>query len=488
MGLLFSRREFIQSGVASVALFSCGNGAIAQPRAPHQLDIAQASQLIRSGKLSPTELTRSYLARISKLDPLLNAFITVTEERALAQARMLESELAQGQWRGPLHGIPIALKDNIDTAGVRTTAGSAVFEDRVPRDDAEVVRRLKKAGAIILGKLNMLEFALGEAYTTARFGAVRNPWDLNRITGGSSSGAGAAVAAHLCAAALGTDTGGSVRIPAAMCGVTGLMPTYGLASVRGIVPFSSTKDHVGPLCRTVGDAALILQAIAGHDPLDIASIETIIPEYKAALGRSVRGLRLGVPRAVFFDDVDEEILTAVEVAIHQLSTLTSGASDVELPPFPGFVVGLAEVYEYHKSLIEEKRDLYGKSTLNLILRGAQFSTTEYIAARREMAHARRAIAKVFDHVDLLITPTVSKLPVPIDVAQANPQQRALIRNTIQFNNFGIPAITIPCGFSRGGLPIGLQICGPALGELDMLALAHAYQMSTNWHTRLPPLG
>jgi aspartyl-tRNA(Asn)/glutamyl-tRNA(Gln) amidotransferase subunit A len=482
----YSRREFMLAGMASAA-FLCSNRALAKPTDPYKMDIAQASQLVRAGELSPTELAESYFARIAKFDPRLNAFITVTERAALMQARVLESELAKGIWRGPLHGIPIALKDNIDTAGIRTTAASAVYEDRVPGEDAEVVRRLKNAGAIILGKLNMQEFALGETLTTSRFGRVRNPWDLTRIPGGSSSGPGAAVAARLCAAALGTDTGGSIRIPAALCGVVGLMPTYGLASVRGIIPFSFTLDHVGPMCRTVGDAALILQAIAGYDPQDIASIEVEIPEYRSAFEREVAGLRLGIPRAMYSKDIDPEILGAVEEAIGLLSSLTAGTVEVQLPPLPGLLVGRVEIYEYHEDLIKEKRELYGPLTLQLILAGAEISATDYVAELQQVKRVRRAIIQVFDHVDLLVTPTVLRLPVTIDEAQTSPQQRALIPNTIPFNYFGIPALTIPCGFSRSGLPIGVQLCGPALGELDLLALAHAYQLRTDWHLRSPPL-
>jgi aspartyl-tRNA(Asn)/glutamyl-tRNA(Gln) amidotransferase subunit A len=316
---------------------------------------------------------------------------------------------------------------------------------------------------------------------------VRNPWDLTRIPGGSSSGPGAAVAARLCAAALGTDTGGSIRIPAALCGVVGLMPTYGLASVRGIIPFSFTLDHVGPMCRTVGDAALILQAIAGYDPQDIASIEVEIPEYRSAFEREVAGLRLGIPRAMYSKDIDPEILGAVEEAIGLLSSLTAGTVEVQLPPLPGLLVGRVEIYEYHEDLIKEKRELYGPLTLQLILAGAEISATDYVAELQQVKRVRRAIIQVFDHVDLLVTPTVLRLPVTIDEAQTSPQQRALIPNTIPFNYFGIPALTIPCGFSRSGLPIGVQLCGPALGELDLLALAHAYQLRTDWHLRLPPL-
>ena len=259
------RREFLATGAVAAA-YALSAPAFAQAADPTTLSIADAQRLVRSGALSPLELVEAYLERIDRFDARLNAFVTVTDERALARARALEAELARGRWRGPLHGIPIALKDNIDTAGVLTTAASAVFADRVPDEDAEVVTRLEQAGAVIVGKLNMHEFAYGATSAFAHTGPVRNPWDVDRIPGGSSGGSGAAVAARLCAGALGTDTGGSVRIPAAHCGIVGLKATYGLASIRGIIPLSVSLGDVGPMCRTVSDAALTLQALAGYDP------------------------------------------------------------------------------------------------------------------------------------------------------------------------------------------------------------------------------
>ena len=308
-----SRREFITVGAATGALLLSGR-SFAQPTDPTDLSIADAYPLVRSGRLSPIELVDAYLERIKRLDGRLNAFVTVTEGRAIARARELETELAQGHWRGPLHGIPVALKDNIDTAGVLTTAASAVFAERIPNEDAEVVTRLKEAGAVILGKLNMHEFAYGATSAVTHTGPVHNPWDLDRIPGGSSGGSGAAVAARLCAGAPGTDTGGSVRIPAAHCGIVGLKATYGLASIRGIIPLFVSLDHVGPMCRTVADSALMLQALAGYDPRDIASVRADVPRYSSALQRRTSMLRVGVPRTPFYDDVDPQILDAIEQA------------------------------------------------------------------------------------------------------------------------------------------------------------------------------
>ena len=274
-----TRRDFLATSAAAAACLA-GRPAFAQATDPADLTIAEAQRLVRRRDLSPVDLVEAYTARIRRLDARLNAYVTVTEERAVERARALEAELAGGRWRGPLHGIPIGLKDNIDTAGVRTTAGSAVYADRVPDEDAEVVTRLEAAGAIVLGKLNLHEFAYGGTSAFTLSGPVRNPWDVDRIPGGSSGGSGAAVAARLCAGALGTDTGGSVRIPAAHCGIVGLKATYGLASIRGIVPLSVSLDHVGPMCRSVADAALMLQAMAGYDPRGIASIQAEIPRLR----------------------------------------------------------------------------------------------------------------------------------------------------------------------------------------------------------------
>ena len=484
----FGRRQFITTGAAAAALLLSGR-AFAQSTDPTDLSIAEASRLIRAGALSPVDLVGAYVERISRLDGRLNSFITLTEERAVASARALETELANGHWRGPLHGIPIALKDNIDTAGVRTTAASAVFADRIPDQDAEVVTRLTEAGAIILGKLNMHEFAYGATSAVTHFGPVRNPWDLDRIPGGSSGGSGAAVAARLCAGALGTDTGGSIRIPAAHCGIVGLKPTYGLASIRGIIPLSVSLDHVGPMCRTVADSALMLQALAGYDPRDIASVRATVPDYSSALQRRTSALRVGVPRTFFYEDVDPQILDAIERALRVLRELTLSMREVDLPARPQARPVFVEAYAYHADHLVEKRDLYAASTLERIMQGADVAATAYAEVLYQLTLGRKAIAAVFEEVDVLVTPTLAQLPVSIDAAQESPLEvtQTLIRNPAPFNFYAIPTISIPCGFSREGLPIGLQISGRALGEVEVLAVAHAYEQATDWHERMPPL-
>ena len=377
----FGRRDFIITTAAAAASL-VSTRSFAQFTDPTDLSLSEAAALIRAGELSPVSLVRAYLDRIERLNDRLNAFITVTSEPALARARELEDELTRGGWRGPLHGIPIGLKDNIDTAGVRTTGASAVLADRIPDESAPVVRRLEDAGAIVLGKLNMHEFAYGVTSAVSHFGPVHNPWDLDRIPGGSSGGSGAAVAARLCAGALGTDTGGSVRIPAAHCGIVGLKPTYGLASIRGIIPLSVSLDHVGPMCRTVADTALMLQAMAGYDPLDVASIEGSVPDYVAALQLKTSGLRLGVPREPFFQDLDPQIQEAIERALEVLGGLRARSQDVELPPGPDVRLVFAEAFEYHTELIEERRELYDPGTLTRIMRGADYPATNYVRRAR----------------------------------------------------------------------------------------------------------
>src|SRR5262245_43151185 len=287
------------------------------------MSIREAAELVRRKKVSPVELTKASLTRIEQFNPTLNAFITITSDAALAQARAAESEIQRGMWRGPLHGIPIALKDMIDTAGVKTTAASALFKDRVPQEDAEVVSRLKKAGAVLVGKNNLHEFAYGGTSLVTHFGPVRNPWDVTRIAGGSSGGSAAAVAAQLCFGSIGTDTGGSIRLPAGYCGIVGLKPTYGLVSTRGVIPLSWSLDHVGPLARDVADTAVILQAIAGHDPQDTHSQIIPVPDYFVALRSKTSSLRLGVQREFFFAGLAPEIATAVDRAISVLEKLTA---------------------------------------------------------------------------------------------------------------------------------------------------------------------
>jgi aspartyl-tRNA(Asn)/glutamyl-tRNA(Gln) amidotransferase subunit A len=493
-----TRREFLATTVgacASTALSVRAASAARANRTPDDmtaLSLSDASDLLQARKVSPVELTNACLARIARLNPQLNAFITVTSEQALADARAAEADIARGRRRGPLHGIPIALKDLFDTAGVRTTAGSAVFADRVPSQDAEVVRRLKAGGAILLGKLNMHEFAYGDTSAVSHFGPVRNPWSLDRVPGGSSGGSAAAVAAHLCYGALGSDTGGSIRQPAACCGIVGLKPTYGLVSTRGVVPLSWSLDHVGPMCRSVADAAMLLQPIAGYDVLDINSVDAPVPDYAKAVRQKVSTLRLGVPRAMFYEMLDPEIDQAVRAALEVLRRLTASTRDVELPAYATVPVVGAEAYAFHAPYFTRTPQLYQPATRQRLELGAEVPAAAYIEGRRELERLRRAVRTVFSRVDLLVTPTMPVLPQTVDEALNNPAVpppggvALSLRNTQPFDIFGLPSISIPCGFSRSGLPIGLEISGPHLGEPLVLALAHAYEQATEWHRRTPP--
>lgn len=487
---MITRRTFI-GGFSGAALLAATR-AFSKASDLTELTIGDASVLIRARMISPVGLVRAYLARIDRLEPRVNAYITVSSDLALKQAQQLEAELDAGRWRGPLHGIPIALKDNMDTAGIRTTAASALFEDRVPTHDAEVYRRLTAAGAVLLGKLNMHEFAYGGTSAITHFKPVHNPWNLEHIPGGSSGGSAAAVAARMCCAALGTDTLASIRMPSAYCGIVGLKATHGLASIRGIIPVCETLDHVGPMTRTVGDAALVLQAIAGYDALDPVSISAELPTYADALQQSTVKLRLGMPQSPYYDRLDADVAKAVGVALEVLRKLTAEARDITLPPHPDFPILLAESTGYHKLYLADpaKRSQYDPVTLARLDAAAEFSTADYVNAYRELLLARKAIDHVFEDVDLLVTPTTPGLPESIRHA-INPAEAAggepSLRNTFAFNIYGIPTISVPCGFSRSGLPIGIQISGPRLSEISVLALAHAYEQATEWHNRQPPL-
>jgi aspartyl-tRNA(Asn)/glutamyl-tRNA(Gln) amidotransferase subunit A len=485
-----SRRNVLAGAAAGAVLASTGAPAQGRDDELTKLSIDEASRRIAAGDLSPVELTRAYLERIERVDERLNSYITVLADEALADARRRADELARGQRRGPLHGIPIALKDNIDTAGILTSAASAVYADRVPTEDAECVRKLRDAGAIFLGKLNMHEFAYGGTSAVTHYGPVHNPWNLDYNPGGSSGGSAAAVAARLCAAALGTDTAASVRFPAACCGVVGLKATHGLASIRGIVPLSEFHDHVGPLARSVTDAALVMTALVGFDPLDPVSIRAEREDLRAAIGRDVRALRIGIPRSPFFEGLDPEVEAATNRALEVLTSLTGPMREVSIAAPDTYALLDAETYAYHSALLADpaKRALYQPLTLQRIMGGASVSAEVYIEQRRRMTIARNTIGDVFESVDVLVAPTCMVTPETIAAVLANPaREPSLIRNTLPFNVFGIPAISVPCGFNRVGLPIGLQIIGPRLGEARVLALAHAYEQATDWHRREPPL-
>lgn len=486
-----TRRGFaVSMAGACAAAYQPAFGQSSPDLALAGLSLAEASSRIRSRQVTPTQLVNACLERITTYNPKLNAFITVMREQALAQARELEQEQRAGKLRGPLHGIPIALKDNIDTAGVRTTAASAVFEDRVPSEDAEVARRLKLAGAIVMGKVNLHEFAAGGTSATSYFGPVRNPWALDRNPGGSSGGSAAAVSSEMSFAALGTDTGGSIRTPASFCSVVGFKPTYGLVSIRGIIPLTYSLDHCGPLTRTVEDAAMVLNVLAGYDRLDIASVEHPAEDYVAGMRQPVNGFRIGIPRAPFFDLLDADVAKAVEEAIAVIAKLTRSSKEMMLPSthavnLPG------EMNAYHEEYFARSASRYQIPTRRALQNGASAKASDYVKGRWKLDLLRRTIDDSFQDVDLVVLPTRRRTPRTIDAALKREESDKIrnpeLENTGQFNVYGIPAISVPCGFTSKGLPVGLMIAGPRFSESRVLALAAAFEKATEWHKRKPPL-
>jgi aspartyl-tRNA(Asn)/glutamyl-tRNA(Gln) amidotransferase subunit A len=458
----------------------------------HWLTIAEAARLIEARDLSPIDLVEESLSRIQHLEPALNAFITVLADEARAQAKSAAEEIAAGRHRGSLHGMPVALKDIFALAGVPNTAGSRIMREEVPPEDSEVARRLKEAGAIIVGKLNLHEVALGATGVNPHYGPARNPWATERITGGSSSGSGAAVAGGEVFLGMGTDTGGSIRIPAALCGVVGLKPTFGRVSRRHLLPLSWSLDHAGPLTRTVEDAAIVLQAIAGHDPGDPASGAVPVPDYRAGLGEGVRGLRVGVPATFFTDGLDSEVDAAFREAISVLESLGAEVREVPAPyieDVPAAVgsIMLPEAFAFHRRWMQERPDDYGEDVRYRLELGAATPAADYVDAlrfRELVIEAWRE--RVFGLVDIVATPGTGITAAPIEGADRSTTYR-LIRFTNPFNLLGVPAISVPCGFSAGALPIGLQLAARWWDEATVLRAAHAYEQATPWHTRRPTL-
>lgn len=471
-----------------------------------RLSLVEASARIHAGTVTSTELTKLMLARIGVFDPKINSYITVMAAEALGQAAQLDKEAKAGKFRSPLHGIPIALKDNIDTAGTRTTAASPMFRTRVPTEDADVVRRLKAAGAVILGKLNLHEFALGCTGDVSYFGPTRNPWALDRVTGGSSAGSGAAVAADLCYAALGTDTGGSIRVPSSWCGIVGIKPTTGLVSIRGIIPCEASLDHCGPMARTVEDVAMMLTQMTGYDNADIFSVEHPREDYLNSMKQPVSGFRLGAP-VEFYDHLEPEVAEAVSVACGVLGTLSKGiVSRSTLPDMPqgdNFFTGLGDTAAYHEPLIKASGMAYMPPTVIDMKGITQASTaSDSATAHNELVMIRRTIDATFrdQGIDLVVVPTTTSLPKKINDSLAREMSDRTPKktydffdptsgctNTAPFDVYGIPALSLPCGFSKDGLPVGLMIAGPHFSEGKVLALAYAFQQATDWHKRMPEI-
>ena len=467
---------------------------MAAPGELHYLTIGEAAPLIASGELSPVELARAYLDRIETIDGRLDSYVTLTSELALSQARQAEAEIRAGNYRGPLHGIPIALKDLYDTAGIKTTAMSRVTPDRVPDEDATTVAKLYEAGVVLLGKLAMHEFALGGPDFTSLFPPARNPWNTEHMPGGSSSGSGAAVAAGLCMGALGSDTGGSIRGPASMCGIVGIKPTFGRVSNYGVVPLSWSQDHCGPMTWTVEDTAIMLQAIAGHDPKDPTTADVPVPDYLAGLRDGVRGLTVGVPREYFYEEVpgvDVQVIQAAERALETLSELGAEIRDVEIPHIKyaqaaNQVIMMSEAYSFHEANLKSRRQDYGDMVRNRFLLGGLLSASDYNQALRVRRVIKDEMADALHQADILVTPTYAS-PAPKIEGYAGGTTLTQPSFTGPFNVSGLPAVSTPSGLSDDGLPMGLQIVGRPFDEATALRVAYAYEQTSRFIDRRPPV-
>ena len=443
----------------------------------------------RKREISPVEVTRILLARIEKLDPLLHTFVTLTADRALEDARAAEIALRRGD-ESPLLGVPVAHKDIYMTRGIRTTGGSALFAEWIPDEESTVVRRWREAGTVLLGKLITHEFAFGIQFPGHKFPAARNPWNLEHVPGGSSSGSGAALAAGLVTGATGSDTGGSIRGPASFCGLAGIKPTYGRASRAGVMTLSWTLDHTGPMARTVEDCAYLLQAMAGHDPADPASSTMPVGDYLTPLRRGVGGVRIGVPRNYFFEGVDTEIQRAFEDAMETLRKLGAEVHDVRIPSMQRahsfLLILVAEAFAYHERDLRERPELYGDVARERLLSGALVTASEYTQAQRIRAEICAETADVLRDVDVLATPTTPKPATPFTTAH-DPELGFPKSNMAPFNLTGLPTLALPCGFSSSGLPLSLQLSGRPFEEGTVLRVGHAYEKATGWHTRRPPI-
>lgn len=460
------------------------------------LSLAEVARLLKRRAVSPVEVTRAVLDRIAAVDDRLNAFLTVTGDEALAAARRAERAIRARRYRGPLHGVPVSVKDLIQTAGIRTTCGSRILADWVPDTDATLISRFRQAGAILIGKTHLHEFAYGPTNLNPHYGPARNPWDPERMTGGSSGGSGVAVATGCSYASIGTDSGGSVRIPAAFCGVVGLKPTYGRISRAGIFPLSWSKDHAGPITRTVADAALTLQALAGFDPADPGSSRQAVPNFSRGLTAGVKGLRLGVPREFFWEDVDSEVAAAVKKAVAVLAGLGASVREVRWPMAVeakalSFLIMGAESYSVHERWLKERPEDYGPDVRQRLAQGATILAADYLRAQRLRRRLIASLDAILKTCDVLLTPTVPVAAPRLEETilkwpgQTESVTAALPRLTRAFNLTGGPALSVPCGFTPGGLPIGLQIAGRAYDEATVLRVGHAYEQAARFRVRRP---
>jgi len=464
-----------------------------------KLTIQELAPKIRSREVSPVELIDAALAHVERMQPKLNSFITILGGQARQRARELEDSLMRGEYLGPLHGIPIGIKDNMATSGIRTTVGSVALSDYVPDYDAQVVTLCQNAGAIVIGKENLEEFAAGVTSNNLHYGAVHNPWDLDHVPGGSSGGGGANVAAGVTFASLGTDLGGSVRLPGTFCGVVGLKQTFGLVSQRGLLVTSFNGDHIGPMTRSVADSALVLQAIAGHDPLDPSTVPVPVPDYTAALGQGLRGLKMGIPSNFHFDLVDPEVESSVRRAIAALEELGAEPVDVSIPTLEYAAairsVAIVDSLVAHEPYIKTHRKDYGPTVLYRVLAGQYIRAVDYSKALKAQRLLKEEHARILQQVDFLVTPTSPVVAPRIDAETfalggrsfqvRGPGSGEVSRNTSVHNATGLPAITVPCGFNSAGLPIGLQLIGGAFNEALLFRVAHGYEQVSGFQGRFP---
>ena len=461
---------------------------------PYELSVAEAARQIEHRTLSPVELVQSALDRIEEVEDRLHAFVVVTGEQALEAAGLAEEEISDGGYRGPLHGIPVGIKDLYDAVGVPTTSSSAVRSDYLPTEDSACVARLRAAGAVMVGKTHTHEFAYGVLTPT-----TRNPWDTGRVPGGSSGGSGAAVAAGECLVGMGSDTGGSIRIPASVCGTVGLKPTYGRVSRFGVTSLCWSLDHVGPLTRTVRDAALVLQAVAGFDPRDPATVHEPVPDYTRDLAAGVRGLTLGVPTNYFFDDIDPEVELAVREAIGLLEAQGATLREVEIPHaqhMMAVLFGLVvpEASAYHQTMLREGGERYTDDVRVFLEAGEVVLATQYIKALRVRTLVQQAFRTAFEGLDALVCPTLPTAAAEVGqesfTLPSGAQKTVIdawVGHSAPGNITGLPALSLPCGSTSLGLPIGLQIIGRPFDEAGVLRIGQAYESATDWAGRRPPL-
>jgi len=457
------------------------------------LTVAEAAELLRAKKLSPVEYTRALIDRVERYDGKLNAFLRFTPELALEDAKRAEKEIMRGAWRGPLHGVPYGLKDIIDYAGLPTTAHSKILKDNVAAADAPVAHKLKAAGGVFMGKLSTHEFAIGGPSFDLPWPPARNPWNRDHFCGGSSSGAGSATAAGFLPVAIGTDTGGSVRNPASMCGVAGMKPTYGLVSRRGVVPLAYSLDHVGPLTRTVRDNALMLDLMSGHDPLDPGSSAHAVGGYTQQLDQGVKGLRIGVIRHFYTRDMvaDPEVTTGIDAAVGILASLGAKVSEIQTAPLGEYLavnrtILTSEAFAAHENWMRERPQDYGALARERLMAGAFVRAADYINATRVRSKMAEAFHALFSDIDVVVTASSMDPPCRIDDPKAvettyGRQARA------PFNVTGSPALSIPVGFTQSGLPLGIQIVGKPYDEATIYGVAHAYEDATGWVKRHPAL-